>query len=298
MFSETVELPYYAAIFTVRLNSAHAAFEIMMDKMMRVAAQQKGFLGMEQAINEENIHISYWQDLETLKAWQQNSLNVRASHLGENFWFEAYQLRIVEVMEHSQFIADQNEIVATRFPELKTERGVLKILQPDDAPLLHDYVCQNRQFFKPWEPSRHESYYELETCLQRIKQCRQDFLQHQGFSFFFLNPEENKILGYCNFSNLVQGVFQACYLGYSLAESEQKQGLMHEALTAGIDYMHKEQNIGRIMANYMPRNLASAAVLKRLGFVEEGRATEYLKIAGQWEDHILSSWVQRPQKAH
>jgi len=295
MFSESVELPYYAAIFTVKLNSAHAAFEIMMDKMMRVAAQQKGFLGVEQAEDEENIYISYWQDRDSINAWQEHSLNTRASNLGENFWFEAYQLRIVQVLEQNQFKSQQAELIPTRFPVIRTTRGVLKILDPEQAPLLHDYVCQNRRFFSDWEPSRHDTYYELENCVQRIKQCRKDFLQHQGFSFFFLNAEQTKILGYCNFSNLVQGVFQACYLGYSLAESEQKKGLMHEALTAGIEYMHKEQNISRIMANYMPRNHASGAVLKRLGFAEEGKAKAYLKIAGQWEDHILSALVMRPK---
>lgn len=295
MFSEPTELPYYAVIFTVRLNSAHAAFEIMMDKMMRVAAQQKGFLGVEKAEDEENIHISYWQDLDAIKAWQDNSLNTRAFNLGENFWFETYQLRIVQVLDQKQFKTDQLGIIPTRFPAIKTTRGVLKILAPEQAPLLQDYVCQNRRFFSHWEPSRHESYYELESCLQRIKHNRQDFLKHQGFSFFFLNSEETKILGYCNFSNLVQGIFQACYLGYSLAESEQKKGLMHEALSAGIEYMHKEQNISRIMANYMPRNHASGAVLKRLNFVEEGKAQAYLKIAGQWEDHILSALVMRPK---
>lgn len=293
MFSESVELPYFAVILTVRLNSAHAAFEIMMDKMMQVAAQQKGFLGVEQALDEENIHISYWQDRVAIKDWQEHTLNVRASSLGENFWFEAYQLRVVEVLEHNQFLAKHAALVSPRFPEIKTERGVLKILSTEQAPLLHDYVCQNRKFFSQWEPSRHDSYYELETCVQRINQCRKDFLQHQAFAFFFLNPDESKILGYCNFSNLVQGVFQACYLGYSLAESEQKKGLMHEALSAGIEYMHKEQNISRIMANYMPKNKASESVLKRLDFTQEGKASAYLKIAGKWEDHILTAKVLR-----
>ncbi|MBE9234176.1 30S ribosomal protein S5 alanine N-acetyltransferase, partial [Cuspidothrix issatschenkoi LEGE 03284] len=42
-------------------------------------------------------------------------------------------------------------------------------------------------------------------------------------------------------------------------------------------------------ANYMPHNRRSAKVLKRLGFVVEGYATDYLMINGQWEDHILTS---------
>ena len=45
------------------------------------------------------------------------------------------------------------------------------------------------------------------------------------------------------------------------------------------------------MANYMPDNIASAQVLKKLGFVIEGTAKDYLYIDDRWEDHILTSLV-------
>ena len=41
----------------------------------------------------------------------------------------------------------------------------------------------------------------------------------------------------------------------------------------------------------MPRNKRSERVLKRLGFAREGLAKSYLKIAGRWEDHVLTSLV-------
>jgi ribosomal-protein-alanine N-acetyltransferase len=47
------------------------------------------------------------------------------------------------------------------------------------------------------------------------------------------------------------------------------------------------------MANYMPHNTRSAAVLKRLGFVIEGQASDYVRINGQWRDHVLTSLVNR-----
>ena len=43
------------------------------------------------------------------------------------------------------------------------------------------------------------------------------------------------------------------------------------------------------MANYVPRNTRSAAVLERLGFTIEGEAKDYLYINGVWEDHVLTS---------
>lgn len=43
------------------------------------------------------------------------------------------------------------------------------------------------------------------------------------------------------------------------------------------------------MASYLPHNQSSGMLLKRLGYVVEGYARDYLMINGQWQDHILTS---------
>lgn len=78
-------------------------------------------------------------------------------------------------------------------------------------------------------------------------------------------------------------------MGYSLAESKQGKGYMTEGLKAATKYLFQELNFHRVMANYMPHNRRSGNVLKRLGFVIEGYARDYLLINGQWEDHIMTS---------
>jgi ribosomal-protein-alanine N-acetyltransferase len=45
------------------------------------------------------------------------------------------------------------------------------------------------------------------------------------------------------------------------------------------------------MANYMPENKRSARVLEKLGFEKEGMARDYLKIAGEWRDHVLTAKI-------
>ena len=66
---------------------------------------------------------------------------------------------------------------------------------------------------------------------------------------------------------------------------------MTEILNACVPYMFDEVGLNRIMANYMPSNKASASVLEKLGFEREGYAKKYLKIAGNWEDHVLTSKI-------
>jgi ribosomal-protein-alanine N-acetyltransferase len=67
---------------------------------------------------------------------------------------------------------------------------------------------------------------------------------------------------------------------------------MFEALQASIAYMFHEQDLHRIMANHVPENVRSAALLQRLGFEREGYAREYLKINGIWRDHVLTALVK------
>lgn len=293
LLADTPKPPYFALILTCQVDIAHVAFEIMVDKMDDIAAHQKGFIGVEKSYSEMDTHISYWRDLDSIEHWLQHPIYTRAQKMGEGVWFREYKVRIVEVKKEQSFVAKKDNALRPKFPLIRTERGVLRILDEAQADLVYEYVNNEKAFLSQWEPSRPESYFELDACRQRIKEIRKDFLSDQSVSFFFLNPTQTKVIGYCSFSNIVRGHFQACYLGYSLAEAEQGKGMMSEALTHAIDYIYKEKNIDRIMANYMPKNKASEAVLKRMGFEKEGVAKNYLKINDEWEDHILTALVLR-----
>ena len=45
--------------------------------------------------------------------------------------------------------------------------------------------------------------------------------------------------------------------------------------------------VHRIEAACLPNNAASQAVLRRAGFSHEGLARKYLRINGQWADHLV-----------
>jgi ribosomal-protein-alanine N-acetyltransferase len=50
-------------------------------------------------------------------------------------------------------------------------------------------------------------------------------------------------------------------------------------------YAFKQLKLHRVEANIQPENVASIALVKRAGFVNEGYSRRYLKIGGQWRDH-------------
>jgi ribosomal-protein-alanine N-acetyltransferase len=183
-------------------------------------------------------------------------------------------------------------------PIIDTERCILTLLTPEQAPLLLEYYDVNRQHLAPWEPLREPAFYTLEDTERRIRTALDLHAAGQAIHFAVLDTGASHVIGCVNFTNILRGVFQACTLGYSLAARQQHKGLMHEALQAGIAHMFGTVGLRRIMANYIEGNTRSAAVLDRLGFQREGLAKEYLCIAGRWQDHVLTSLINRRDYHH
>jgi ribosomal-protein-alanine N-acetyltransferase len=174
-------------------------------------------------------------------------------------------------------------------PRLRTARALIRPFEADDAPRLLHYRRENRAHLAPWEPAREEAYFTLEACLARIEEARELARADRGYPFAVMAPDESRLLGCLNFANVVRGAFLACHLGYGIDVREQGKGLMSEALDAGLAWAFGGLGLHRVMANYMPRNARSARLLERLGFRREGYAPRYLRIAGVWEDHVLTA---------
>jgi ribosomal-protein-alanine N-acetyltransferase len=64
-----------------------------------------------------------------------------------------------------------------------------------------------------------------------------------------------------------------------------RTGLMTEALRAAVAYAFSELGLHRVEANIQPGNTASTALVRRLGFKQEGLSPRYLRINGEWRDH-------------
>jgi heme-degrading monooxygenase HmoA len=92
--------PYYAVIFTsLRTPVETAQYGAMAERMVALAAEQPGFLGVESARGDDGVGItvSYWTSLDAIGRWRQHTEHLVAQQQGRAKWYEGYELRVAKV---------------------------------------------------------------------------------------------------------------------------------------------------------------------------------------------------------
>ncbi len=161
--------------------------------------------------------------------------------------------------------------------------------KPGMAGIISKYYTENESHLAAWEPLRPAGHHSEETWALRIEDKLDDIASGKGAFFCVMNDNETEMLGMCELSNIILGPFNACHLGFSIAKKHEGKGVMTKALEEVISLAFEKLHLHRIMANHMPVNTRSGALLEKLGFEKEGLAKSYLKIAGKWEEHVLRS---------
>ena len=178
----------------------------------------------------------------------------------------------------------------------ETPRLRAVLITESTAEQLSLYYTRNDEHLQPWEPLRPSGYHSLDAWTKRRREFEDEHNKEISLRILALFPNQEKIVGACNFTNIARGPFQACNLGYSISKEHTGKGLMTEFVEGAINYVFKELDLHRVMANYMPGNTRSARVLEKLGFNKEGVAKSYLKIAGKWQDHVLTAKINPHHK--
>lgn len=97
--AETPEPPYYAVIFTSNRNTDESEtsdqdYANTAHRMVELAAQEEGFLGVESAREGLGITVSYWSNLESIKHWKSHTEHLIAQEKGQKQWYSSYKTRI------------------------------------------------------------------------------------------------------------------------------------------------------------------------------------------------------------
>lgn len=95
--------PYYAVIFTSKRTNIDLDYNEIAQKMVELAQQQEGYLGIESAREEIGITVSYWKSLEAINLWKRNLDHIQAQRNGIANWYENYTVRIALVEREYSF---------------------------------------------------------------------------------------------------------------------------------------------------------------------------------------------------
>jgi heme-degrading monooxygenase HmoA len=96
--ADTPAPPYYAVVFSSLRTPVDEGYGAMAERMLELAAQQPGYLGVESARDDKvGITVSYWSSLDAIRAWKAHAEHLEAQRLGHTQWYSAFRLRVARV---------------------------------------------------------------------------------------------------------------------------------------------------------------------------------------------------------
>jgi len=171
---------------------------------------------------------------------------------------------------------------------IKTDRLVLKILQPKDAALVTAFLRRGSEIFEKYESAKTATYY-TELFQQGVLENEYSAMRLRRYLryYVFKKNNPNVIIGTVSFGNVSDSPYNSSTIGYKFDPFFHGQGYATEAINAVIDTAFSYLHLHRLLAFVMPENEASIKLIERVGFKREGMMEKAINIRGHWEDHFL-----------
>jgi len=177
-------------------------------------------------------------------------------------------------------------------PVVKGERVTLRIPSPVDHADWAALRDQSRAYLQPWEPRWPEDDLSRAAFRRRLTIYEREMDAGTAWPFFIHRNDDDALVGAVTLSNIRRGVAETGTLGYWIGQPFAGEGLATDAVRAICGFAFDTAKLHRVEAACVPTNLASRRVLEKAGFEHEGQARAYLKINGDWADHLLFGLVR------
>lgn len=151
---------------------------------------------------------------------------------------------------------------------VETERLILRPFEMGDA---EDWfkIMSSPEVTRYWS---HLPWQSLQEAQEDIIQDITHMERKEYLRLAVIDKATHTLMGMCVFFNHYPNSRRG-EIGYCLDTIYQGKGVMKEAMVAFIEYLHTNLSVRRLEADIHPDNKASAALLAKLGFEQEG----YLK---------------------
>jgi RimJ/RimL family protein N-acetyltransferase len=150
-----------------------------------------------------------------------------------------------------------------------TERLVARCWEPADAPLLKQAVDSSLEHLRPWMPWAHDEPQTLDQKVQLLRTFRGQFDRGENFVYGLFSADESEVVGGSGLHPRAADDI-SFEIGYWISASAIGRGYATEVTAALARVGLEVCGADRIEIRVDPANERSAAVPRKLGFVEEG----------------------------
>jgi ribosomal-protein-alanine N-acetyltransferase len=173
---------------------------------------------------------------------------------------------------------------------LRVPAGVVRLrpVRLRDAAQWSRIRLADRAHLEPWEPAtgvdwevRHSVTSWPAVCSGLRSEAR------KGRMLPYVIEVDGQFAGQLTIGNVTHGALCSAWIGYWVASDFTGRGVATGALALGLDHCFGPVMLHRAEATVRPENVASRAVLAKVGFREEGLLRRYLEVDGAWRDHLL-----------
>jgi len=183
-------------------------------------------------------------------------------------------------------IAQQREEILKPMPNFITlETTRLRLRHFVDSDLLAFMAYRNDPEVARYQSWESMSEPEARAFIQVQKEI-QPGIPGQGFQIAIELKATGVLIGDCYFTINRLDDLQA-EIGFTLSHAYQRQGFATEAISCFLNYAFLTFNLHRIIAITDCENVASIALLERLGMRREGHFLQNVWFKGKWGDEYL-----------
>ena len=171
-----------------------------------------------------------------------------------------------------------NDFSLSSFPQLETERLLLRETTLQDAEAIFAVFSDSSvtQFHNL------DTFTSIEEAIALIVRRAKRFERGIGIRWGIARKQDNVMIGSCGFTWNPQE--QSAEIGYELASTFWKQGIMTEAVYTILQFGFEKMGLRFVVAQVMLDNIASKKLLEKLGFQSQGVLKQYGFFKGQFHD--------------
>lgn len=172
------------------------------------------------------------------------------------------------------------------FPELETERLLLRRMSLDDAEFyLELFSDPDIVELTAFDPPK-----GIEGATQELMEfCIRPFEENRGIRWGIALKGLKGLICTIGYYQWVKAGGYRSEIGYDLLAAYRRQGIMTEAMREVLKYGFEKMGLNRIEAFVDPRNVASIRLLQKIGFHQDGVLRERTHFHGKFMDDVCFS---------